>query len=303
MNIFIAGMEKCGTTTLADWLVKNNFADYLVPNIKEPYIYASEGQNLNSYIRIGPPLLDASVWYSLNSSAIAKMPESNTKIIICFRNQFERTWSSYKFKKIAVKHQEAAGLLLDGFPTQSESSKYYQADDLLGYLKFITKAHYPTKLNQYIEKYFQSEVENLLMQSFEERIKYEISFFSKIGHGPFLSILESSFYTFPLKNILTKFTNEDITLVSVNKLSASESLRASLVSRIFGSSKPTPQIEQEFSSKKFSIDEDMPNFKDARWNFLRSFFQDDLIALNNLVLENTLTEEFIDRDELTKYLI
>jgi hypothetical protein len=148
--------------------------------------------------------------YSLNTSAISRLPENNTRIIICFRNQFERTWSSFKMMKIAVKHEEASALLLHEFPTHLETSKYYKQVDLLGYLKFITKLHYPRKSNQFIEKYFELEVENFRNQSFEERVQYEISFLLRRKQTPFLSILEHSFYTFPLKNLLSKFINEDI---------------------------------------------------------------------------------------------
>ncbi|MCL1527582.1 hypothetical protein [Xanthomonas nasturtii] len=35
--IFLSGMEKCGTTTLAGWLTGNGIAQYLVEDIKEPH--------------------------------------------------------------------------------------------------------------------------------------------------------------------------------------------------------------------------------------------------------------------------
>lgn len=35
LNLFIAGIEKCGTTSLANWLVSNGLAEYRVPGIKD----------------------------------------------------------------------------------------------------------------------------------------------------------------------------------------------------------------------------------------------------------------------------
>jgi hypothetical protein len=143
---------------------------------------------------------------------------------------------------------------------------------------------------------------NLASQSFEKRLQYELSFRLRRGTFPFLSILHSSFYYIPIKNLLSKFLDEDITLLSVQKLNANENLRASFVTHIFNDNQPTPPIPVIFSSKNFSIEEEMPNFNEAKWDSLRSFFKDDLEELNKLILENSLIDKYINREELLKYL-
>jgi hypothetical protein len=204
-------------------------------------------------------------------------------------------------KKIVVKQEEASTLLTHEFPTSAATLKYLQQNHF-ELMKFITKLHYPRKSNQFIEKYFKLEVENLRNQSFEERVQYEISFLLRRECAPFLSILKASFYTFPLKNILSKFINEDITLVSVNKIKNDESLRADFVARIFNTSTSTPPIEEKFTSKNLFCGENMPNFNDAKWDFLRAFFKDDLADFESIVQENDLTDKYIDKGSLSKYL-
>lgn len=79
LNLFITGMEKSGTTSLADWLVSNQIARYLVPGIKEPYASAENGTP-------PPPpgeiALDASTGYALTPPAIEKMPEHGSKDLV-----------------------------------------------------------------------------------------------------------------------------------------------------------------------------------------------------------------------------
>src|SRR5690606_18467562 len=59
--IFIIGVQKAGTTALAGWLVRNGFAAYAVPDVKEPGNFLRFG--LTSPLpppRGDVPLLDAS---------------------------------------------------------------------------------------------------------------------------------------------------------------------------------------------------------------------------------------------------
>ena len=41
-HVFIAGVAKCGTTALSEWMVVNGLAEDRVPGEKEPYLYAND---------------------------------------------------------------------------------------------------------------------------------------------------------------------------------------------------------------------------------------------------------------------
>ena len=116
LNIFIAGMEKTGTTALADWITKNFYANFMVSGVKEPYTYADPYFNISKIeTKNNLNLLDASVGYSQNNDALERLPKKNTQIIICLRNQFNRTWSSYKMQKIAISDNVNADVLLNRY--------------------------------------------------------------------------------------------------------------------------------------------------------------------------------------------
>lgn len=142
--LFIAGMEKCGTTALASWLVAEGLAEYLVPGTKEPYIFARTDFAATSpgVGKMGIWRLDASVGYALNPGAIARMPEHFTRIVLCFRNPWERTWSSYKMAKArATKNKDWENRLAQ------DSNK----NDLS--VEQILRIHYPDKLHNILKKY------------------------------------------------------------------------------------------------------------------------------------------------------
>jgi hypothetical protein len=124
LNIFIVGMEKSGTTALADWAVRNHYANFMVSGIKEPYTYADPNFNISKIeTNNDSNLLDASVGYALNKSAIERLPKKNSRIIICLRNQFDRTWSSYKMKKIATSDNVNADILLNNYFNSNSKKK------------------------------------------------------------------------------------------------------------------------------------------------------------------------------------
>jgi hypothetical protein len=157
-NLFILGFAKCGTTALADYMVKNGLAHYLIENVKEPHLYGSSNswQNLNreavnliSNDKLA--YLDASVDYIINKGAIDGLPEHNTKIIICLRNQFQRTWSAYKMFQISSNSVDASKYKLEHPHFSKNSSEFVPI--WLSYLK--TK--YPASSQVHVEKYFNHE--------------------------------------------------------------------------------------------------------------------------------------------------
>ena len=172
-------MEKSGSTALANWLVKNGIARYTSPGIKEPYTYAQAGATPPPPPpRPGElPWLDASVGYARNPIAIANLPRERTRIIVCLRNPLDRTWSSYRFKKIIASKNDATTQLSNDFFASTGGTEQL-TDENMGYEDTKRKfaQHFPKESFSYIESYFDNEAGRLRSGTFRERIDYETAF-------------------------------------------------------------------------------------------------------------------------------
>jgi len=293
-NLFILGFQKCGTTALADYFLKHNLVSYLVPNNKEPFIYAHSKPQSMFYERT--VYLDSSVGYIKNINAINNLPEHNTKLIVCLRNQFERTWSCFKGYKLST-HQFHSFSYLMSFPTMTENAALNPKQVFFD----IIKLHYPLKSLPFIEKYFDFEFNNIKNQTFRQRIQYELSFYLRRGEFPFLSILLNSFYSFSLKNLLNKYSFKELTLLNMDKIKSNQELRSLFIEKVFGEKISLPDIPELFSGAVFSIDEEKPNFFDADFDFLRSIFSDDISNLNIILEANNISDIFVDKSDLVKF--
>lgn len=167
--LFIGGMEKAGTTALAAWLVEQGLAEYLIEGMKEPDVFARTDFSSIS-IRTGRTpgrwRLDASVGYSLNPGALARMPEHFTRMVLCFRNPWERIWSSYRMKKVLVLgKQEVRDRMAEDFPERQINDWDRQ------------RFHYLPRVRKTIDAYHAAEQQRLREGDFLSRIRYELSFF------------------------------------------------------------------------------------------------------------------------------
>lgn len=293
-HLFIGGMEKCGTTALASWLVAQGIAEYLVPGMKEPNFYARTdfaALSIGSPYRHDAWRLDASVGYALNPDAIARMPEHFTRMILCFRNPWERTWSAYKMKKAyALGHKDLRERVKKEFPLN-----HMELQDMMYF-------HYSSKLRKTIDFYLAAECARFVEGDFLSRIRYEIDFFYVRGNWPFLSILGASRYRYALGNILEKFAPEDLFPVCVPLLDDAV-IRRDFVKRVLGQDIETGPIELKFVLEDLEIGESKPDFSVSEFDFLRSSFAYDLEQFEALFPRYGLTNEFMDFNSLRKNVI
>jgi hypothetical protein len=119
---------------------------------------------------------------------------------------------------------------------------------------------------------------------------------------PLISILNDSFYTFPIKNILSRFHAKDLFLVSVNKLN-DNSLRDNFAQSLFDIKLNTTPLLNNFTVIDIDIGEDKPNFKSSEWDFLRYFFKEDLASLFALLNDGSFIKDYIDTDDLKNNII
>lgn len=290
--LFIAGMPKCGTTALAHWLVKEEIAEYLVHNTKEPYIYARSDFGRFSI----PPgsgrglwRLDASVGYALNRNAINNMPEHLTKIIICIRNPFERAWSNYKMHKFFTIKNNNWKNNKKIFSTHGGESR--------AHCENVTTFNNSKRINKIVTDYYKLEGNRMLEGDFYARIIHEFGFYYTRGNFPFLDILNGGRYTFALRNILEKYSPEDVIFIDIKSLDDSNK-RDALVKNFLGVKKDTPPVEKEWTGDIFEINEEKPDFADQKFNFFRSFLAQDLKDFENQFDRHGFSRDFIDFDSL-----
>lgn len=306
LNLFIAGIEKCGTTSLADWFVSNRVAQYRVPGIKEPYSYAVGDVSVNHGLAPPGVLLDASVGYSFNPRAIARMPEHNTKVILCLRNHFERCFSAYSFYRTIARRDKASATLLGTTPAIAEFSGRDEDDpELLFEILFhIFKLHSPAKSEGVLRGYFLEQADNISRQSFRERIDYETGFFLSRRSFPFFSILGSGFFTYPLRNLLTRYKASDICLLTLDRLDTEEA-RSEFVRDLLGPGTPgdkLPPVPSLNATGEIANGEARPDFHSREWDFLRDYFHRDLADFRAIAGSAGVSLKYVNPDKLDKYL-
>lgn len=302
-NIFIAGMEKCGTTALSEWMVTNGLAQDRVPGNKEPYLYASGDPRSAHWTASGLPLLDASVGYAGNPTAIRCMPEYDTHIVLCLRNQFERAWSSYKMKKLARVKDEPARKYWLSYQSGSGGRRVIHewgvSDESI---HRINKLHFPRRSHGFIEQYGNKELAHIETHDFASRIQYELGFYLSRRSFPLFSILSSSFFYFPLKNLMEKYQPCDVSVISVECLADAENRRR-FVRGVFDKDVETPGIPFVFSSGGIEIDERKPDFNDPAFDLLRASFGYDLAQARALIAKTRFADGLLDNAALDRYLV
>ena len=144
-HLFILGFQKSGTAAHADYFIKNDLASYLIEGEKEPNIYIhSKPQGKGSEDKF---YLDASVAYITNINAINNLPEHNTKLIICLRNQFERTWSCFRMYKLWCDVDRSYEYL-----TTLPIMKHDFASNPITLMIDLLKRHFPLKSLPFVKK-------------------------------------------------------------------------------------------------------------------------------------------------------
>ncbi|MDH1674376.1 sulfotransferase domain-containing protein [Comamonas aquatica] len=293
-HLFIAGLPKCGTTALAAWLVKNGVAEYLVPSVKEPYIYAR-----SDFGRFAIPngsgqdiwRLDASVGYAFNPFAIRNMPEHFTKIIICVRNPWERLWSSYKMLKLlALENKEWAVIGESDFPDLKISKK----NDIGRHQRLMQGG----KVNQKMIDYYNGlEKKRLLDGDFLSRLQHELSYFYLRGEFPFFSVFGGARYGLALRNLIGKYPSENIMCISMPRLD-NDDLRQRFLMEFLDSDVIGGRIDHKLVGRDLSIDEAKPDFSRSEFDGVRQCLTYDVQDFKNQIERNNISRDFIDFKEL-----
>lgn len=305
-NVFIAGFEKCGTTALSEWMVTNGLAEDRVPGEKEPFLYANDAPHPDRARKGELPLLDASVGYAAVPHVVNRLPEHDTRLILCLRNQLERTWSSYKMKKIMGRQlldnsaSEDMFRYLQSFQTGVGTGRTPTEPWKLNPHRIIRK-FYPRRSHHFVEQYERKEMQFLRDHDFLERIEYELAFYLSRRTLPFMSILSASYYYSPLRNLLERFQPSDVSVVSVEQLADADKRRR-FVAGVFEKDVETSEVPFAFSSAGVDLGEAKPDFNDKAFDLLRASFRYDLSEARGLIARTRFGDSLLDNAALDRYL-
>jgi hypothetical protein len=300
-NIFIAGMEKCGTTALSEWMVTSGLAQDREPE-KEPYLFANNDPHPVRVHTSDLPLLDASVGYAGSPAAIARLPEYDTQIVICLRNQFERSWSSYKMKTLIGNTNQNIRDYWMSYQTAKDTGRTAkEAEARFGNVHRVNQKFYPRRSHGFIEQYGNKELEHLRSHDFASRIEYELSFYLSRRTFPLFSVIADSMFYFPLRSLLEKYLPTDVSVISVSSLDDAQARRR-FVEGVFGKELDTPQIPFVFSSAEIEIGESKPDFSDKAFDMLRACFRYDLAQARGLIAKTRFGDELLNNAALDRYL-
>lgn len=304
--IFIVGMEKCGTTALANWLVNQQLAQYMVPDVKEPHLFSRPDIRPSLPAAAALPWLDASTSYAHNPHAIAQLPAHNSKIVLCLRNPLQRAWSAYRMKKLLAQQGEGAAQLARDFYSITDPKLVEGMDAQSAYQlqKQAFLQFFPRKSAPHVAQYFDAEIARLRQGSFAERVQYETAFHFSRGGYPFLPVLAMSFYYQALRQLLDKYLPEDIIVLSLHTLQDADN-RAHFLHRLLNDQarqKASAAIPLTFSTEHYEFDEAKPDFAAAEWQSLRQTFAYDLTQTAALLQAQNIDTRLLDWQELGRDL-
>ena len=303
-NVFIAGVSKCGTTALSEWMVAQGLAEDRVPGEKEPYLYANDEPHAARSRTSSLPLLDASVGYAFDAAAVQRLPQYDTRIVLCLRNQFERMWSFYKMVKVECLGGDQARDYFLSYQSKDSGTGRVPRDATVfsDVVIDVYQKYFPRRSHLVIEGYVRKELEHIRTHTFMQRIEYELAFYLSRKRFPFCSIVSDSFYYTPLRTLLEKYLSADLAVVSVGRLDDAEARRR-FVDAVFEKSIETPPVPVVFTSGEIAIDEPRPDFNAPSFDTLRACLHYDLVHARELIARTRFGDSLLDNAELDRYLV
>ena len=218
--LFIVGFERCMTTSLATYLVDNLQCSLLVEGVKEPNAFLDLSAPTLVKQAVGWPL-DASVVYIVKPEALRAIRATveDYRIIVCMRDQVERTVSAFAYYKSSITHPDDSLNLVFGNAevrgrlAQDSNAPLHLRQGPIGRYAYTAIL---TTLAGVSESEANNLIEEFAMQSFAQRVYWESKFFKKQSRFPPLSILLHSQYAYFLRQMLEILDPERIMLVTPN---------------------------------------------------------------------------------------
>jgi len=169
-NFFVVGAQKCGTTTIHNWLQQNK--EISLPNLKETHFFSKEyNKGINWYFKqfnknngirgeVDPSLL----YCSKSAKRIYKYIK-NPKIIIIFRKPIDRAYSNYLmshfrgYESLSFKHALK----------NEENRLMNDNEDLFSFYNhgYLSRSEYSHQVNRFLKLF---NKDNFLFLKFDDII-------------------------------------------------------------------------------------------------------------------------------------
>ncbi len=195
------------TSSLASYLVDNHFCSLLVRGVKEPHAFLDPSAPLLLKRANGVWTLDASVAYIVKPEALHAIRDTveDYRIIVCMRNQVERTVSAFAYYKSSLLHpRDSLDLVFGDARTQARlaSDPLAPAHLRRGPVGRYAYTAILTTLAGISQEAADALIEEFVQQSFAQRLLYESRYLKEHGSFTPLSMLLHSYYAFFLRQML-----------------------------------------------------------------------------------------------------
>ena len=251
--VFILGFEKAGTTALADHLVVGEFCRYLVPGTKEPRLLAFAPDVLARLMQEHAEADFEELWLESSVDNILQLDQlreiagsgGEFRVIVCLRNQLERTISAYRFyRDINGRKLDAESMARIGervkLESRGEHVRLVNGDKAPEYLRRpLPLGHYfhsawnhqaaPDAEWAALLEAFDLEVAGVLSRSFLRQLQHEIATYRSEHCFPKCNVLNFSYYTYHLTRLFETVAPEKIMIISSRGFKDSAALNAALV--------------------------------------------------------------------------
>ncbi|MEI9915793.1 MAG: hypothetical protein WDN29_08270 [Methylovirgula sp.] len=193
--------------------------------------------------------LDATTDTIMNSGALFSIGENaqDYRAIICVRNQLERTVSSFGYCKdvhprkideqLLREHEFKLQTKIPGAETKfadgTRIPRHFRNAIRHGHYLFSSVGYYNYEGDEAepLRTSFDSKIERFMRRSFTAQLAYEAYHLRTKGTWPLvLSVLAGSFYTSPIRRVLTILDPRKVMVVSSNRISGADSVRHHLSS-------------------------------------------------------------------------
>ena len=247
--VFIVGMERCFTTSLAQWMIDSRICDYFVDGIKEPSMFSSEpARALARWERERRAtdrwLLDASVSNAGSDEAFDAIHSiDDYRIVLSLRDQFERMVSAFRIYRAlyGMDFHEAWNHPASHWKLGNAATRERLKNDSLAPATLTPRAgarhiftHVrlteipPREATAELARDCERAVEAMQARRLPARVVYEWQHWERTGAFPVLSIVGSSYFAPVLARLLARVDPRRVMVVTPAGATFAQGLRAAM---------------------------------------------------------------------------
>jgi hypothetical protein len=247
---FILGFEKCGTTSLADFLVRSGYCSYMVPHQKEPRLFRGAPGIMTKVMKQHAASASDEIWLTASVENIWQLSglfdicdhAGEYRALILIRNQFDRMVSAFRFyREVNCRPLDAElrASICERFDWGHSGSYFRNGEKLPRYLrKEPPLGHYfhsifnnldgEEKQLESLRTVFDQQVQAFLRRNLLAQINYETQHWMAQGSFPELTVVGPSYYATAVDRALSILDPSKVMIVSSSRISEKYGLKRKL---------------------------------------------------------------------------